>query len=224
MSISHWPSWQRPREKLLLQGAKSLSDNELLALFIGSGIRGKSALEIANSLLREFGDFNGLFSASDKALQRMPGVGLAKFSLLKASLELAKRYLAERVKCLPNLDGMKDARAFLGLQLQHRKREVIACLYLNSQLQAVEYKEVFVGTINKVMVHPREIAKQALDYYASYVILAHNHPSGRVEPSEADIELTKALSRLLNLLDIQLLDHLIIARGQSYSFKQFGRL
>jgi len=210
MPISNWSLTERPREKLLAKGAQNLSDAELLAIFINSGIKGKTAIDLAYSLLNHFGGIRNIFDANEKQICNSPGIGKAKYALLQASLEISRRYLGEQLINTNIIDNAESAYLYLTSKLRRSEREIFACLFLNNQNRVVHYEELFYGTINSTTIYPREIVKIALQYNASSVIFAHNHPSGTPIPSPQDKHLTNTLTKILRPLDIKVLDHIII--------------
>lgn len=222
MAITDWPVTERPREKLRLKGPHTLSDAELLAIFLRTGCAGKSAVDLARDLLNHFGSLRNLLEASEQEFCQAHGLGMAKYTQLQAVLEMANRHLAEGLsnRCL--LDQPEQVHHYLISRLRHRKREVFALLLLNNQHCLLLYKELFLGTINKANIYPREVVKLALAENASSVILAHNHPSGSAEPSQADHQITQRLSDALALVDIKVLDHIIVGDGEVCSFSQRG--
>lgn len=222
MAIRDWPEDERPREKLLHKGAASLSDAELLAIFLRTGVKGKSAVDLSRELLQEFGGLRQLLTASQKEFCRPLGLGAAKFSLLQAVLEMARRHLAQELKHQDALTSPDHTKRFLQAQLRDKDYEVFACLYLDNQNRVLSFEEVFTGTIDGAAVYPREIVKRALAEGAAGVIFAHNHPSGIAEPSQADIGITDRLKQALSLVDIRVLDHLVIGDGYSVSFAERG--
>jgi len=217
MYISNRSHAERPREKLLVKGAKSLSDAELLAIFINSGTKGKTAIDLAYALLNRFGGIRNIFDADEKQICNSPGIGKAKYALLQASLEISRRYLEEQLINTNIIDNAQLASLYLTSKLRGYKREIFACLFLNNQNRVIHYEELFYGTINNTTVYPREIVKIALQYNASSVIFAHNHPSGTSAPSPQDKHLTNALTKILHQLDIKVLDHIIIGSNSCAS-------
>jgi DNA repair protein RadC len=224
MSIRHWPDGERPREKLLERGAHALSDAELLGVLLGSGVRGSSAVELARALLSEFGSLRELMSAERPRLLRQRGVGPARYAVLKAALELARRHFREALASRPALAAPEATRAFLLAQLRDRPYEVFCCLYLDNRHRLIAFEELFRGTIDRAGVHPREVLRQTLLHNAAAVILAHNHPSGVLEPSQADELITRRLKEALALVDVRVLDHFIIGDGMCFSFCEHGLL
>ena len=219
-----WPKNERPREKLLQLGPSTLSDSELLALFLQTGSKEKSVMEIARELLTRFPSFNELFGASNQELCTAHGIGPAKCVILRAALELCKRYLLEQAKTKTSIKNPTSLIDYLQIQLKGEKREIFACLLLNPHLQLIHYEVLFQGTLTEVSVYPREIAKLALHHYADSVILSHNHPQGSAQPSQADIDLTTIIKKALITLEINLYDHVIIGEGEVFSFAQKGLL
>jgi DNA repair protein RadC len=224
MSIADWPELERPREKLLQLGAASLSDAELLAIFLRTGARGKSAVDLARELLVRCGGLGALFAAKRTQLAGLPGLGDAKFSQLQAVLEMARRALAETLRSSDALASPGAVRDFLRLTLAHREREVFLAVMLDAQNRVLACEELFRGTLTQTSVYPREVVKCALARNAAAVIFAHNHPSGIAEPSHADEVLTQALKQALALVDIKVLDHFIVAGSSALSFAERGLL
>jgi DNA repair protein RadC len=216
------PDPDRPRERLLAAGPRGLADAELLALLLATGRRGRSALDLARELLLRFGGPAGLFSAPRAALLAAPGVGPARWCALQASLELARRSVAEDLRTRDTLASPEQVGRYLALTLQHSPQEVFAVLFLDNRNRLIAAEELFRGTLAQTAVYPREVARRALEHNAAAVILGHNHPSGLAEPSQADRTLTDALRRALQCLDIPVLDHLIVAGGRRYSFAENG--
>lgn len=210
MAISDWPSAERPREKLIHRGASALSDAELLAIFLRSGIAGISAVDLARQLLLDFGSLRSILNASADELCRRKGVGMAKFVQLQAALEITRRHMAENLMREDCLTSPEQTMNFLRAQLRDYDYEVFACLMLDNRNRVIACRELFRGTIDGASVYPREVVKQALADNAAAVILAHNHPSGVCEPSQADIRITRDLKAALALVDIRLLDHVIV--------------
>lgn len=224
MSITNWPEDERPRERLLKQGASALSDAELLAIFLRVGMKGKSAVDLARELVTNFGNLNGLFSASKTDLCAIKGMGEAKYVQLQAVLEMAKRALGEDMKLADALSSPKAVRDYLKLALSRLPHEVFVAVFLTSQNRVIVVEEIFRGTLTQTSVYPREIVKRALAHNAASVIFAHNHPSGEANPSQADRSLTKILAEALALVDVKVLDHFIVAPGASLSFAEQGIL
>lgn len=222
MPITDWPEAERPRERLLKQGAAALSDAELLAIFLRVGVRGKSAVDLARELVTTFGGLNGLFAASKTDLCAIKGMGEAKYVQLQAVLEMAKRALAEEIKLTDALTTPQAVRDYLRHTLSRLPHEVFVAVFLTSQNRVIAVEEIFRGSLTQTSVYPREIVKQALTHNAASVIFAHNHPSGTATPSQADRALTKTLAEALALMDIRVLDHLIVAPGVALSFAEQG--
>jgi len=224
VSIQDWPEGDRPREKLLAQGAAALSDAELLAIFLRTGIKGKTAVDLARGLLTEFGSLRALLQADCENFTRAKGLGTAKYAQLQAVLEMARRHTFEELDRGDVLTSPEATRIYLSQQLRHYQHEVFACLFLDNQHHILEFEELFRGTIDSASVYPREVVKKALVHNAAAVILAHNHPSGISEPSQADKLITDKLKQALALIDIRVLDHFIVGDGIPYSFAENGLL
>jgi len=227
MAISDWPAAERPRERLLAKGAGSLSDAELLAVLLRTGVRGKSAVELARELLGRFGGVGGLlahFANAGAAMLGVKGLGAAKSAQLGAALELARRTLQERLSAGTALTSPAAVRDYLRLAIGHRQYEVFVCLWLDAQHRVISFEEPFRGTLTQTSVYPREIVKAALAANAAAVIFAHNHPSGAAQPSQADELLTRNLKEALALVDVKVLDHFIVAGAHSLSFAERGLL
>ncbi len=224
MIISEWPELERPREKLLQQGPAALSDAELLAIFIRTGVPGQTAVDVARTLLGRFGGLRELLAASPEELCETPGLGDAKYVQLQASIEIGRRFLAEKLKRDIELTSTQDTKDFLQAQLRDRPHEVFCVLFLDNRHRVLAFEELFRGTLNGTAVYPREIVKRALKHNAAAVILVHNHPSGVAEPSRADETLTQRLKEALTLVDVRLLDHLVIGDGETVSFSERGLL
>ncbi|GGK74412.1 RadC family protein [Amphritea balenae] len=222
MTIRDWPSAERPREKLLQQGAGSLSDGELLAIFLRTGVKGSSAVDLARQLLQRFGGLRALISADQKSFCQEVGLGPAKYAQLQAVLEISRRCQSEKLQRDSVLESPDAVRDYLRLQLADRQREVFACLFLDNQHRVICFEELFQGTIDSATVHPREIVKVALSHNAAAVILAHNHPSGVAEPSQADRNITLVIRDALQILDIRLLDHMVVGDTQVISLAEQG--
>ncbi len=222
MHIRDWPVTERPREKLLVQGADTLTEAELLAVLLRHGHRGTNALDLARSLLVEFGSLRGLLSAERGEVCRHRGIGPTRWAELQAALELVRRHYLERLRQGPSLTSPRAAREFLVARLRDKDHEVFCCLYLDSRHRLIRFEELFRGTIDGASVHPREVVKQALARNATSVILAHNHPSGVAEPSQADEVITTRLRDALALVDIRVLDHLIVGDGTCTSLAERG--
>lgn len=226
MAISDWPAQERPRERLMALGAEALSDAELLAIYLRVGVRGKSAVDLARDLLLQHdGRLANLVEASLEQLASTNGIGLAKAAQLKASFELARRALAEEMMQRDNFSSPGKVRDWLRLKLANNQHEVFMALWLDAQNRLLQADILFTGTLTQTSVYPREVVKTALTRNAAAVILAHNHPSGIAEPSRADELLTTNLQSALNMIDVKLLDHFIVAgNAQPVSFAERGLL
>jgi DNA repair protein RadC len=222
VKITDMPLEERPREKLLQRGATALTNVELLAIFLRTGVRGKSALDLARDLLDEFGDLRSLLGAEHDLFCQAKGLGDAKYVLLKASVEMSRRYLRECLERGDALTSPDDTRNFLMSELSGRDYEVFACLFLDNKHRVIKFDELFYGTINSASVYPREVVKRALKYNAAALILTHNHPSGIADPSDADIAITKRLVDALSLIDVRVLDHFVIGDGYCVSLTERG--
>ena len=224
MAITDWPEAERPREKLLVRGAQALSDAELLAIFLRTGVTGKSAVDLARELLDRFGGLRKLLTAEREVLCEAPGLGRAKFAQLQAVLEMARRHLGEKLARGAALNSTADTKQFLQACLRDRPHEVFCCLFLDNRHRVLAFEELFHGTLNGTAVYPREIVKRAMAHNAAAVILVHNHPSGAAEPSRADELLTARLKEALGLVDVRVLDHVVVGDGEMASFSERGLL
>jgi DNA repair protein RadC len=224
MGIADWPAQERPRERLLALGAGGLSDAELVAVCLRSGVRGKSAVDLARELLARFGGVAGLLAADLSALRAVHGLGSAKAAQLAAVLELARRSLREHLVANSALTSPGAVRDYLRLALGGRPYEVFVCIYLDAQHRVIRPEELFRGSLTQTSVYPREVVKAALGANAAAVIFAHNHPSGVAQPSQADELLTRQLRDALALVEIKVLDHFIVAGNQALSFAERGLL
>ena len=224
MSIADWPREERPREKLLARGPGVLSNAELLALFIQTGTRGYSAVDLARMALAQTQGLRGLLDLDPDRLATISGIGPARSALLKAAIELATRYLEERIRRSDALTSPAHTSQFLCARLRSRPHEVFACLFLDNRHRVISFEEMFRGTIDGASVHPREVAKRALELNAAALIAAHNHPSGVAEPSRSDRAITSRLRDALALVDVRLLDHFVIGDGEVVSFAERGWL
>ena len=222
MAIPNWPAAERPREKLLTHGAQALSDAELLAIFLRTGVRGRSAVDLARDLLSRFGGLRALLCAEQAEFCRQHGLGTAKYTQLQAVLEMSRRHLAEGLTRGESLTDPDATRHYLLSRMRDYDHEVFACLLLDNRHRVIRYSELFRGTINGASVYPREVVKHVLRHNAAAVILAHNHPSGVAEPSEADRHLTRRLKAALELVEVRVLDHFVIGDGQTVSFAERG--
>lgn len=210
MAIRDWPVGERPRERLINQGAHTLSDAELLAIFLRTGVRGRSALDLARELLQRFGGLRALLSAPRDTFCAAPGLGDAKYAQLQATLELGRRHLGEHLQRGSPLQSPEDTARVLQARLRDYPFEVFAVLFLDNRHRVLAFEELFRGTIDGASVHPREVVRSALRHNAAAVILCHNHPSGVAEPSDADRRITARLRDALALVDIRVLDHVVV--------------
>ncbi len=224
MAITDWPDAERPREKLLERGPAALSDAELLAIFLRTGLAGRTAVDLGRELLAQFGGLRGLLGADRDIFCEAPGMGPAKYARLQATVELARRFLGEDIQRGASLTSPEATRRYLTAQLRDLPHEVFACLFLDNRHRVIEFVELFRGTINGASVYPREVVRAALARNAAAVILCHNHPSGHPEPSEADRRLTRRLTDALALIDVRVLDHIIVGDGPGVSFAERGLL
>jgi DNA repair protein RadC len=222
MPITDWPIKERPREKLLLRGATALSDAELLAIFLRTGVAGQTAVDLARSLLHEFGGLRQLLGTEQRRFCQSKGLGLAKFAQLQAVLEMSRRYLQQQLQEGDALTSPDFTRRYLQARLRHYPHEVFSCLFLDNRHRVICFEELFHGTIDGASVYPREVLKRALSHNAAALILAHNHPSGVAEPSQADRQITSHLKRALSLVDIRVLDHIVIGEGEPVSLAERG--
>jgi len=220
MAIPDWPESERPREKLIKLGAKNLSDTELLAIFLRTGITGKSAVGLARDLIKYFGNLTNLFAADQKTLCQLPGIGIAKYTQLQAVLEMSRRTLGETLRNSDALNSPESVRDFLRLSLANKEHEVFIGIFLDARNHTICTEELFSGTLTQTSVYPREVIKRALHHNAAAIIFAHNHPSGATNPSHADKALTQQLKQALALVDVKVLDHFIIANGDTLSFAE----
>jgi DNA repair protein RadC len=222
MSIRDWPAAERPREKLLEQGAAALTDAELLAIFLRTGVVGQSAVDLARHLLQDFGSLRALLEADQASFSRRLGLGPAKFAQLQAVLEMARRHLAEGLKRDSALESPQAVRDYLKARLRHEPHEVFACLFLDAKHRVLAFEALFHGSIDGASVYPRQVVKRALAHNAAALILTHNHPSGVAEPSQADRQLTRRLTDALALVDVRVLDHFIVGDGEPLSMMECG--
>jgi DNA repair protein RadC len=222
MNMKLWPVAERPRERLLDAGPAGLSDAELLAVLIGTGLAGRSAVDLARALVARFGGLTPLLEACRSGEGPLHGLGPARRAKLVAALELARRALQESLGTRDALQSPADVKAFLRLTLQGRDRECFAVLFLDAQHRVLALEELFSGTLTQTPVYPREIARRALEHNAAAVILAHNHPSGVAEPSRADEQLTQTVRAALATVDVKVLDHIVVGLGAATSFVERG--
>lgn len=222
MSIRDWPAAERPREKLLAQGAQALSDAELLAIFLRTGVAGLSAVDLARHLLKDFGSLRALLECDLNRFSQHLGLGPAKYSQLQAVLEMGRRHLAETLHRDSALESPQAVRDYLKAQLRHQPHECFACLFLDTKHRVLAFEVLFQGTVDGASVYPRQVVKRALDHNAAALILTHNHPSGLCEPSQADVQLTEHLKKALTLIDVRVLDHFIVGEGEPLSMAERG--
>lgn len=213
-----------PREKLLSQGPESLSDAELLSIFLGTGLRGVSVVQLANQLLVRFDGLRGLMQRPGREILEAPGIGAAKAAQLAGALEVSRRYLNEQLERGVAISEPNVTRDFLRLKMRHYCREVFAVLFLDNQHRLIAYEEMFFGTIDGASVYPREVLRRCLELNAAAVIFAHNHPSGVAEPSAADRRVTERLRAALDLVEIRVLDHMVVGDTEVASFAEKGLL
>jgi len=224
MGINDWPEGERPREKLIQRGAAALSDAELLAIFLRTGVVGKSAVDLARDLLNRFSTLTAMFAASQADFCALHGMGLAKYVQMQAVLEMSRRALGEEMRAGDALNSPRAVRDYLQLLLRGREQEVFMVIFLDAQHRVLAAEELFHGTLTQTSVYPREVVKRTLFHNAAAVILAHNHPSGVAEPSQSDQLLTDALKQALALVDVRVLDHFIVAGAACLSFAERGML
>ena len=225
MSITNWHEHDRPREKLLNFGAQHLSDAELLAIFLRVGVKGKSAVELAQTLLDHFGSLHALLNANQEDFCQIKGLGQAKYVQFKALLELSHRHFKSELSKGPSFKDPEKVARYLAHSLAFQNRESFMLLLLDQQHQLIHTEILFTGTLNQSQVHVREVIKSALDHHAAAVILAHNHPSGDPTPSQSDLQLTQTLTDALQLVEIRTLDHIIIGdNGRWHSFAQHQQI
>lgn len=224
MSLKDLPAEMRPREKLLERGSAALSDVELLALLLRTGLPGKGVFDLAQQVLGDFGGFAGLLQAEAADLKRIKGLGPAKRAEIAAVVEMARRALAQPLREQPVFDAPAKVKDYVALHLGARVQEVFAVLFLDGQHRLLKLESLFHGTLTQTSVYPREVVRRALELNAGAVILAHNHPSGVAEPSRADEYLTQTLKSALQLVDVRVLDHLVVGQGTVTSFAERGLL
>lgn len=224
MSIKDWPEQQRPRERLIREGAAALSDPELLAVFLRVGVKGRSAVELGRDLLLEFGSISSLFAASMGRVAEVHGLGPAKYAQLQAVMELAQRAIAEQLASGQLLGSPEAVRQYLRMQLGRQRHESFVVLFLDVKNRLIACEEMFRGTLTHTSVYPREVVKAALGHNAAAILLAHNHPSGVAEPSDSDLLLTRALVQAMALVDVRVLDHFVVAGPHIHSFAEHGQL
>ncbi|MGY4676385.1 RadC family protein [Pasteurella sp. P03HT] len=213
-----------PREKLLKFGANTLTNEELLAIFLRTGIRGCPVMMLSQQVLQHFGSLRGLLSATQQEFCAVKGIGVTQFIQLQACTEMTKRYLLEQLKGSHAFLCPENVRVYLQTSLEQKEREVFVVLFLDNQHRLIKQEEMFLGTINTASVYPREIIKSALSCNAAALILAHNHPSGHAEPSLSDKQITRKIQEAAELVEIRILDHFVIGKGNYYSFAENGLL
>jgi DNA repair protein RadC len=224
MGINHWPEDQRPRERLIKLGAPALSDAELLSVFLRVGVKGKSAVDLGRDMLLQFGSLRALFAANLTEFAKVHGLGSAKYAQLQAVLELAKRSISEELQTNSSLSSPQAVKQYLQLQIGNKQYESFTVLFLDVKNRLLVAQELSRGSLSHASVYPREVVKSALAHNAASIILAHNHPSGSAEPSQADLSLTQTLKSALSLVDIRVLDHFIVANNTVYSFAENGQI
>ena len=218
------PVSERPREKLLNRGAETLTDAELLAIFVRTGVPGRNAVEIAHDIIAEFGGLVELLQASKANFCNTRGLGPAKYAQLSAVLEIAKRYQFNKAETGAFLESPDAVKSLVALEMRDLEHEIFACLFLDNRHRLISYEALFRGTIDSASVYPREVVKAALACNAAAVVLAHNHPSGVAEPSRADIDITARLTKALNLIDVRVLDHIIVGGNYQVSLAERGEM
>ncbi|ELX10401.1 DNA repair protein RadC [Janthinobacterium sp. HH01] len=224
MAIKEWPPERRPRERLIREGAAALSDAELLAVFLRTGIPGKDAVQLGQQILHHFGSLQAMFGASLEAFSALRGLGPAKFSQLQAVMELARRAILEEIKAGQALNSPRAVKEYLRITFSGKDFESFHVLFLDVKNRLIDAREMFRGTLTHTSVYPREVVKAALACNAASIMLAHNHPSGTPDPSESDLLLTRALVQAMALVDIRILDHFVVAGHQVHSFAEHGQL
>ena len=224
MAIKEWPPERRPRERLIREGAAVLSDAELLAVFLRTGIPGKDAVQLGQEILHHFGSLQAMFGASLVEFSALQGLGPAKFSQLQAVMELARRAILEEIKAGQALNSPRAVKEYLRITFSGKDFESFHVLFLDVKNRLIDAREMFRGTLTHTSVYPREVVKAALACNAASIMLAHNHPSGTPDPSESDLLLTRALVQAMALVDIRILDHFVVAGHQVHSFAEHGQL
>lgn len=225
MGINDWPEQQRPRERLIAEGPRALSDPELLAVFLRVGVKGKDAVTLGRELIERFdGSLNAMFSASLAEFSELHGLGPAKYAQLQAVMELARRAIGEQLQAGRTLGSPEAVKLYLRMHFSKHAHESFVVLFLDVKNRLIKCEEMFQGTLTHTSVYPREVVKAALKHNAAGVMLAHNHPSGAPEPSESDLLLTRALVQALALVDVRILDHFVVAGPQVHSFAEHGQI
>jgi DNA repair protein RadC len=222
--IKGWPVMERPRERLIQNGSESLSDAELVAILLRSGIPGKDSVQLARDLIGRFGSLRGLFSAGHGELRKIKGVGMARIAVLLAATEIAKRRLREDVIGRHMIRDPEAVMQYLTASLCDKKKEVFKVLFLNKGNRVIDECNLFEGTVDETAVHPREIVKAAIDRYATAVVLVHNHPSGRIDPSTEDRHITRKIQDACSSVSVKVLDHIIVGDKHYFSFREQGLL
>lgn len=223
-NIKDWPEGERPREKLFEKGGNALSDAELLAILFGHGVRGQDVVTFSRNLLQQFGGLRGLLSQQTGTLRSVKGLGQAKVSMLFAVRELGLRHLREKMAGQNFIRSPQAVSDYLYAALRDQKREIFKVLFLDKALRILGEKDLFYGTIDEAAVHPREIVKAALEFHASNLILVHNHPSGKIEPSREDYEITQKIKAACQTVSVRILDHIIIGENRHFSFSERNAL
>ena len=213
MNIKQWPAHERLRERILKHGTGGLSDAELLAIVLGSGRHGQNAVDLARTMLSQFGSLRGLLQADEKSVCAFAGVGQTRYAILQAVTEIARRSLMETMMRGSVLSNPSKAHNYLLMKMRDCKHETFACLFLDSRNRVIAFEEMFKGTIGSVSIHPREIVKRSLHHNAAAIIFAHNHPSGSSYPSRSDKYITRELKESLRLIDVRVLDHFVIGEN-----------
>jgi len=221
MAITDWAVEDRPREKLLIKGAEALTDAELLAIFLRTGVKGKTAVDLARDLLEDKGGLSQLLSADENSFCQGKGLGQAKYVQMQAVVEMSRRYLQEKIFRGDAMSNVDDVKNYLKSKLQQYPFEVFSCLFMDNKHRVIAFEELFRGSIDSATVHPREVMRRALHHNAAAVVFAHNHPSGMVEPSQSDRMITTKLQQALELIDVRVLDHFIIG-DEVVSFAERG--
>ncbi len=224
MAITDWPEGERPREKLLSLGSNALSDAELLAIFLRTGIHGKTAVDLARDLIDHFGGLRNILEADIDQFCSYKGLGPAKFTQLQAVIEMGRRHLLENIQQRDLLQSPQETIRYLTSKLRNQAKEIFSCIFLDSKNHIINYKTISEGSIDTTTIYPRTIMIEALKENAAAIILAHNHPSGDTSPSQDDIEITAKLKKIFLQVDINVLDHIIIGEGGAYSFAQHGAI
>lgn len=209
-----------PREKLLQQGVEALNDQELLAIFLRTGIRGIPVMQLSENVLETFGSLRGLLTASVDEFCKVKGLGKTQYIQLQATKEMTKRYLSQQMEASETISEPYMAIMYFQSELEHWEREVFMVIFLDNQNRLIRTEKMFFGTINQASVHPREVVKAALKCNAAAIIIAHNHPSGECTPSDADRHLTKRIELACDLVDIRFVDHIIVGKGDYFSFEE----